>query len=136
LKPGHPNEVAGGKRPFHTIIPAFMTRDDKPVMSFGVMGADMQPQGHLQMTARTLDYKQNPQAAADGPRWKIAKSGDILLEARVPPQVAEGLRARGHRVMVTEPGSMEYGSAQLIRKVEDGYIAGSEPRRDGQAVGF
>ncbi|MFN0317935.1 MAG: gamma-glutamyltransferase family protein [Burkholderiales bacterium] len=136
LKPGHPNEVAGGKRPFHTIILAFMTRDGKPVTSFGVMGADMQPQGHLQMTARTLDYKQNPQAAADGPRWKIAKSGDILLEARVPSQVAEGLRARGHRVVVTEPGSMEYGSAQLIRKVDDGYIAGSEPRRDGQAVGF
>ncbi|MSQ58438.1 MAG: gamma-glutamyltransferase, partial [Betaproteobacteria bacterium] len=123
-------------RPFHTIIPAFMTRDAKPVMSFGVMGADMQPQGHVQMTARTLDYKQNPQAAADGPRWKIAKNGDILLEASVSSQVAEGLRARGHRVVVTEPGSMEYGSAQLIRKVDNGYVAGSEPRRDGQAAGF
>ncbi len=136
LQPGHANQVAGGKRPFHTIIPCFMTRDGQPVMSFGVMGADMQPQGHLQMTVRTLDYQQHPQAAADGPRWKIAKTGEILLEASVPSHVAEGLRARGHRVVMTEPGSMEYGSAQLIYKVEGGYVAGSEPRRDGQAVGF
>ncbi len=136
LQPGHPNVVAGGKRPFHTIIPCFMTRDGKPVMGYGVMGADMQPQGHLQMTLRTLDYKQNPQATADGPRWKVAKTGEILLEASVPSSVAQGLRTRGHRVVVTEPGSMEYGSAQLIRKVDGGYVAGSEPRRDGQAVGF
>ena len=113
-----------------------MTQNGKPVMSYGVMGADMQPQGHLQMTARTLDYKQNPQAAADGPRWKVMPNGDLLLESHTPSQLIEGLRMRGHRVVVTEPGNMQYGSAQLIHKVDGGYVAGSEPRRDGQAVGF
>ncbi len=78
LQPGHPNQVGGGKRPFHTIIPAFLSRDGKPVMSFGVMGGDMQPQGHLQMIVRMLDYGQNPQAAADAPRWKVSKSGECF----------------------------------------------------------
>lgn len=136
LEAGHPNRVEGGNRPFHTIIPCFMSKAGQAVMSYGVMGAEMQPQGHVQMTVRTLDYHQHPQAATDAPRWKIAKNGDILLEAAVPVNVVEGLRARGHRVVVTEPGSMEYGSAQLIHRVEGGYVAGSEPRRDGQAVGF
>ena len=139
LEPGHPNQVGGGKRPFHTIIPAFLTRDGKPVMSFGVMGGDMQPQGHLQMTVRMLDYGQNPQAAADAPRWKVSKTGDVLLEPAMAPDVVEGLRARGHRVRVSKKGEVEigsYGSAQLIYRVEDGYVAGSEGRRDGQAVGY
>jgi gamma-glutamyltranspeptidase/glutathione hydrolase len=139
LQPGHSNQVGGGKRPFHTIIPAFLTRDGKPVMSFGVMGGDMQPQGHLQMTVRMLDHGQNPQAAADAPRWKVSKTGELLLEPAVPADVAEGLRARGHRVRVSSKGEVEigsYGSAQLIYRVEGGYVAGSEGRRDGQAVGF
>ena len=139
LQSGHPNQVAGGKRPFHTIIPAFLTREGKPLMSFGVMGGDMQPQGHLQMTVRMLDYGQNPQAAADAPRWKVSKTGEVLLEPAFPPVVVEGLRDRGHRVRVSKKGEVEigsYGSAQLIYRVEGGYVAGSEPRRDGQAVGF
>jgi gamma-glutamyltranspeptidase/glutathione hydrolase len=139
LQPGHSNQVGGGKRPFHTIIPAFLTRDGKPVMSFGVMGGDMQPQGHLQMTVRMLDHGQNPQAAADAPRWKVSKTGELLLEPAVPADVAAGLRARGHRVRVSSKGEVEigsYGSAQLIYRVEGGYVAGSEGRRDGQAVGF
>jgi len=139
LQPGHPNQVGGGKRPFHTIIPAFLSRDGKPVMSFGVMGGDMQPQGHLQMIVRMLDYGQNPQAAADAPRWKVSKSGEVLLEPSVPTAVMEGLRDRGHRVRVSKKGEVEigsYGSAQLIYRVEGGYVAGSEGRRDGQAVGF
>ena len=139
LQSGHPNQVAGGKRPFHTIIPAFLTREGKPVMSFGVMGGDMQPQGHMQMTVRMLDYGQNPQAAADAPRWKVSKTGEVLLEPAFPPVVVEGLRDRGHRVRVSKKGEVEigsYGSAQLIYRIEGGYVAGSEPRRDGQAVGF
>ena len=139
LEPGHPNQVGGGKRPFHTIIPAFLTREGNPLMSFGVMGGDMQPQGHLQMTVRMLDYGQNPQAAADAPRWKVSKTGDVLLEPAVAPDVVEGLRARGHRVRVSKKGEFEigsYGSAQLIYRLEDGYVAGSEGRRDGQAVGY
>jgi gamma-glutamyltranspeptidase/glutathione hydrolase len=139
LQPGHPNEVGAGKRPFHTIIPAFLTRDGKPQMSFGVMGGDMQPQGHLQMTVRMLDFGQNPQAAADAPRWKVSKTGDVLLEPAMPQDIVQGLRDLGHRVRVSKRGEVEigsYGAAQLIYRVEGGYIAGSEGRRDGQAVGF
>ncbi len=139
LQPGHPNQVGGGKRPFHTIIPAFMTREGKPLMSFGVMGGDMQPQAHLQMTVRMLDYRQNPQAATDAPRWKVSKSGEVLLEPSFPTAVVEGLRDRGHVARVSKRGEVEigsYGSAQLIYRVEGGYVAGSEGRRDGQAVGY
>jgi gamma-glutamyltranspeptidase/glutathione hydrolase len=136
LTHGHPNEVGPRKRPFHTIIPAFMTRDGRPVMSFGVMGADMQPQGHVQMVTRVVDYAQNPQAAADAPRWKIALDGSLLLEAGVPGQTARELSRRGHLVHIAPLDSMEFGSAQLIYKLDDGYLAASEPRRDGQAVGF
>ncbi len=136
LQPGHPNLVGGGKRPFHTIIPAFMTRDGKPVMSFGVMGADMQPQGHVQMAVRLIDYGQNPQAAADAPRWKITLDGALLLEHAIAENVAQGLAQLGHRIVRAAPGSTEFGAAQLIHRLDDAYVAASEPRRDGQAVGF
>jgi gamma-glutamyltranspeptidase / glutathione hydrolase len=136
LQPGHPNLVGGGKRPFHTIIPAFLTRDGKPVMSFGVMGADMQPQGHMQMVIRLIDYGQNPQAAADAPRWKIALDGSLLLEHAIAEDVVRGLAQLGHRVVRASPGSTEFGAAQLVHRLGDAYVAASEPRRDGQAVGF
>jgi len=136
LQPGHPNLVGGGKRPFHTIIPAFLTRDDQPVMSFGVMGADMQPQGHLQMLVRLIDYRQNPQTAADAPRWKITLDGGLLLEQAIPEDVARGLAQLGHRVVRASAGSTEFGAAQLVHRIDGAYLAASEPRRDGQAVGF
>jgi len=136
LEPGHPNIVGGGKRPFHTIIPAFLTRQNEPVMSFGVMGADMQPQGHMQMMVRTIDYHQNPQAAADAPRWKIMLDGALLLEHAVAEEVARGLAQLGHRVVRAPVGSTEFGAAQLIYRLGDVYVGASEPRRDGQAVGF
>ena len=136
LQSGHPNLVGGGKRPFHTIIPAFLTRDAKPVMSFGVMGADMQPQGHMQMVVRLVDYGQNPQAAADAPRWKITMDGGVLLEQAIAEDVARGLAQLGHRVVRASPGNTEFGAAQLIHRLDDAYVAASEPRRDGQAVGF
>ena len=136
LQPGHPNLVGGGKRPFHTIIPAFLTRAGKPVMSFGVMGADMQPQGHMQMVIRLVDYRQNPQVAADAPRWKITLDGTVLLEQAIAEEVARGLAQLGHRVVRAPAGSTEFGAAQLIHRLDDAYVAASEPRRDGQAVGF
>jgi gamma-glutamyltranspeptidase/glutathione hydrolase len=136
LESGHPNQVGPGKRPFHTIIPAFVTQDGQPLLSFGVMGADMQPQGHVQMMVRIADYKQNPQAAADGPRWKVFKGRQIALEHAVPASVAAELARRGHQVRQTERWNMEFGASQLIYRVERGYVAASEPRRDGQAVGF
>jgi gamma-glutamyltranspeptidase/glutathione hydrolase len=135
LQPGHPNLVGGGKRPFHTIIPAFLSRSGQPVMSFGVMGAEMQPQGHLQMIVRLLDYGQNPQAAADAPRWKVIPDG-VLLEQAVPEPLAAGLAERGHRIVRAAAQSTEFGAAQLVYRLDSGYLAASEPRRDGQAVGF
>jgi gamma-glutamyltranspeptidase/glutathione hydrolase len=136
LDPQHANCVGPRKRPFHTIIPAFATQRGKPLMSFGVMGADMQPQGHLQMITRLVDYQQNPQACADGPRWKITLEGQIALEHTVPDAVVAELARRGHSVRHTERWNMEYGAAQLIYRLDDGYVAASEPRRDGQAVAF
>jgi gamma-glutamyltranspeptidase/glutathione hydrolase len=100
------------------------------------MGADMQPQGHVQIIVRLADYGQNPQAAADGPRWKVFRGRQIALEHAVSAQVAAELARRGHQVRHTERWNLEFGAAQLIYRVDGGYVAASEPRRDGQAVGF
>jgi gamma-glutamyltranspeptidase/glutathione hydrolase len=135
LQKGHPNCVAGHKRPFHTIIPAFVTQNDRPLMSLGVMGAHMQPQGHVQMMVRIFDYGQNPQAACDAPRWHVAPDGSVQLEPGVPPEAVEGLRDRGHRVTTGAPASL-FGGAQMIFRLQDGYVSASDPRKDGQAVGY
>ncbi len=136
LDPKHPNCVAGGKRPYHTIIPGFVTREGRPVMSFGVMGGPMQPQGHLQMMVRLADYAQNPQAAADAPRWRVDGGLDVSVEPGFAPGVLEELRRRGHRLKTDRPPSA-FGGAQLVwRLAGGGYCAGSDPRKDGHAVGF
>jgi gamma-glutamyltranspeptidase/glutathione hydrolase len=83
-----------------------------------------------------IDYGQNPQAAADAPRWKIMLDGSLLLEHAISEEVTRGLARLGHRVVRALPGSTEFGAAQLIHRVDDAYLAASEPRRDGQAVGF
>jgi gamma-glutamyltranspeptidase/glutathione hydrolase len=140
LEEGHPNVVAGGKRPFHTIIPGFLTRNGKPQMSFGVMGGNMQPQGHLQTLVRMLTYRQQPQAACDAPRWRVAKGLSIDFESTMALSLAGGLKALGHRFEPTSDSYDDYGSGQFIWKVsddlDDGYIAASDSRRDGQAVGY
>jgi gamma-glutamyltranspeptidase/glutathione hydrolase len=137
LEPGHPNQVGPGKRPFHTIIPAFASGPAGPLMSFGVMGADMQAQGHVQMMVRVRDYGQNVQAAADGPRWKVLPDRTLLVESHMPAATVAGLAALGHHVRQTERWAMDYGSAQLVCRLDaGGYLAASESRRDGQAVGF
>jgi len=135
LEKGHPNQVDGGKRPYHTIIPGFVTRDGKPVLSFGVMGGYMQPQGHVQMVVRLFDYGQNPQAACDAPRWHIAEDGLISLEAGTPEPVVAELSRRGHTITREDP-YWGYGGAQLILKDGDAYCAASDPRKDGQALAF
>ena len=135
LEPGHPNVVAPGKRPFHTIIPAFITRDGKPLASFGVMGGPMQAQGHLQMVSRLVDHGQNPQAASDAPRWQILDDGQVALEPGFDEGVASALEARGHRVY-RAPDDRAFGGAQLIVRLPDGYVAGSDHRKDGQAAAF
>ncbi len=141
----HPNLVAGGKRPFHTIIPGFLTRETEdgqtvPQMSFGVMGGNMQPQGHLQSLVRMLVHRQQPQAACDAPRWKVATRLAVDLEGTMAPGLVQGLVALGHEVEATDDAYMDYGSGQFIWKLsddaEDGYVAASDSRRDGQAVGY
>ncbi len=134
------NQVAPGKRPFHTIIPAFLTKDGKPVMSYGVMGANMQPQGHMQTLVRMLDYKQSPQAACDAPRWRYNAGFEINVESAMNQNTVQGLAARGHRMEVINDSYQDFGAGQFIwlagdPKVE-GYVAASDARRDGQAVGF
>ena len=136
MKPGHANQVGPQKRPFQTIIPGFVTRDGKPVMSFGVMGGSMQPQGHLQVMVRIADYGQNPQAASDGPRFRIVQGMDVNVEGGLAATTVEELTRRGHRIVELKEGYMDFGSAQLIWKLDGGYLAASDPRRDGQAVGF
>ncbi|AQV03085.1 gamma-glutamyltransferase family protein [Desulfococcus multivorans] len=135
LTPGHPNRVAGGKRPYHTIIPGFVTRNGAPLMSFGVMGAHMQPQGHVQMIVRIFDYGQNPQTASDAPRWQVLEDGTLALEKGISPGTAADLEARGHRITGGLP-PFGFGGAQLILRLEKGYCAASDHRKDGCAVGF
>jgi gamma-glutamyltranspeptidase/glutathione hydrolase len=136
LKPGHPNEVGPRKRPFHTIIPGFLTRNAEPVMSFGVMGGNMQPQGHIQMVIRLVDYNQNPQACADAPRWYVGEDMSVSLEEAVPGAVKEELARRGHHVIPMDRPMFGFGGAQLIHRLDDGYCAATDPRKDGCAVGY
>ena len=134
------NQVAPGKRPFHTIIPAFLTQNGQPVMSFGVMGANMQPQGHMQTLVRMLDYGQSPQAACDAPRWRFNAGFEINVESALNPACAQALAERGHRVEVINDSYQDFGAGQFIWRAGDpkveGYVAASDSRRDGQAVGF
>jgi gamma-glutamyltranspeptidase/glutathione hydrolase len=138
LDNGHPNQVAPGKRPFQTIIPGFLTDlANKPLMSFGVMGGHMQAQGHVQMVTRICDYGQNPQAASDAPRWIVNPDGTVGLEESLKANVGATLEAMGHKIAPAEAVNFAFGGAQLIwRQNEDGYIAGSDHRKDGGAVGY
>ena len=135
VKQGHPNCVDGGKRPFHTIIPGFVTRDNQPLVSFGVMGGSMQPQGHVQMMVRIIGYGQNPQTACDAPRWFVDENFNIALENGFSPRVVNELKQRGHTIIKDPPTHM-FGGAQVIHRLENGYCAASDPRKDGQAVGY
>jgi gamma-glutamyltranspeptidase/glutathione hydrolase len=135
VQPGHPNCVGPKKRPYQTIIPGFVTKDGRPVMSFGVMGGTMQPQGHAQVMVRIADYGQSPQAACDGARFRVVQGMDVSVEDNFPAAALDELKRRGHRI-VTVDDYNQFGCAQLIWKLEGGYFAASDPRRDGQAVGF
>lgn len=140
LDPAHPNCVAPHKRPFHTIIPAFLTRAGAPVMSFGVMGGNMQPQGHVQTLTRMLLAKQQPQAACDAPRWKWDSGLKVDLEPTMPAAVREELARRGHQIAKIEDSYMDFGAGQFIWRLGDpaidGYLAASDARRDGLAAGY
>ncbi len=135
LQPGHPNCVGPRKRPYQTIIPGFVTREGKPVMSFGVMGGTMQPQGHAQVMVRIADYDQSPQAACDGPRFRVVQGMDVSIESAFRPDVIDELKRRGHKIVTLADDYNQFGCAQLIWKLDGGYYTASDPRRDGQ-VGF
>lgn len=121
----------------HTIIPGFITHQGAPFASFGVMGGNMQAQGHVQMMRQLVDLQRNPQAAVDAPRFRVEAGPRVMLEAHTPSAVLEHLRAQGHILDPRPADSLEFGSAQVIQCLPDGgYIAASDPRRDGQAVGY
>ncbi|NTW00084.1 MAG: gamma-glutamyltransferase family protein [Oscillochloris sp.] len=133
---GHPNCVAPGRRPYHTIIPGFLSKGGRPVGPFGVMGGHMQPQGHTQVIVNTLDYGMHPQAALDAPRWRWEKDESLRLELETSRHVIEGLAARGHQVII-EAAHADFGRGQIIWQHDDGtYVAGTEMRCDGVAAGW
>lgn len=141
LDEGHPNQLGPGKKPYHTIIPGFVTRpladgSEEPVMTFGVMGGFMQPQGHLQVLLRMRDDEQNPQAALDAPRWQVYSGLNVSIEPGFDDSVYDDLESRGHAVRRSRRRSASFGRGQVIYKLDDGYVAGSDLRADGQAVGF
>jgi gamma-glutamyltranspeptidase/glutathione hydrolase len=137
LESGHPNQVGPRKRPFHTIIPGFLTRGGEPLMSFGVMGASMQAQGHVQITSRIADFAQNPQASSDAPRWRIMDDNrGVTVEWNMPAEVVDALQKMGHPVKVSPRLDTEFGSAQLAMRVGNGYIAAADHRKDGYPMGF
>lgn len=142
----HPNVYAPGKRPFHTIIPAFVTKEGKPFLSFGVMGGAMQPQGQVQVLSNIIDFGMNVQEAGDAPRWRhngsstptgevMTGGGTVQLEVGISPEVVKQLRSRGHQV---QQGRGFYGGYQAIMWDEQNkvYWGASEMRQDGQAAGF
>ncbi|MFL5625084.1 MAG: gamma-glutamyltransferase family protein [Ktedonobacteraceae bacterium] len=136
LDPSHPNCLEPGKRPFHTIIPAFLSRDGQAIGPFGVMGGHMQPQGHVQMVVNTVDYHMDPQASLDAPRWYWSKDRYVRVEPTFDASVVEALTQRGHEVQVDD--EIEFvGCGQIIWRLPSGvYIAGSDGRADGCALGY
>ena len=136
LDEAHPNRLEPGKRPFHTIIPGFLTKDGRAAGPFGVMGAHMQPQGHLQLISNTLDAGMDPQAALDEPRWYWAQGRRVHGEPGIPAGTRAELASRGHEV-TTEDATQLVGCGQAIWRLPDGgYVAGTEPRADGCAAGY
>jgi len=137
LAEGHPNEAAPGKRPFHTIIPGFITRHGQAWSSFGVMGGFMQPQGHLQVGLNLVEFGMDPQAALDAPRFQWVRDRVVGVETAVDPATRAALARRGHELQPADQ-PLQYGGGQVIvRDPETGVlIAGSEPRKDGAAVGW
>lgn len=136
LEEGHPNQLAPGKRPYHTIIPGMVLKDGKLYMSYGLMGGAMQPQGHVQFLLAHLEFGLNIQEAADVPRWRHLDGARVLLEHGTPKETMQALEALGHDV---DPANLsEFGSAQavLVHPETGTYFGASDPRRDGAAIGF
>ena len=132
MEHGHPNQIAPNKRPFHTIIPAFVSKDGAPWLSFGVMGGSMQPQGHVQVMLNMVEFGMDPQEAIDAARFRH-DSGTTVAVERLDVDVAAGLEALGHELC--DPDGVGFGGAQAILKLAQGWAAASDPRKDGIAAG-
>ncbi|MDG1998327.1 MAG: gamma-glutamyltransferase family protein [Amylibacter sp.] len=138
LDPNSPNYVGPNKRPFQTIIPGFLMGPEKPLMSFGVMGGPMQAQGHLQMVLRTQLWRQDVQMAVDAPRWRVTEGLSVACETTLPKMICDALKSMEHELSFEEPDvAFGFGGAQLIHRLPNGgYVGGSDPRKDGTAVGY
>jgi gamma-glutamyltranspeptidase / glutathione hydrolase len=139
LEPTHPNEAAGGKRPYHTIIPGFISHRGQAWSSFGVMGGFMQPQGHLQVGLNLVEFGMDPQTALDAPRFNWLHDKTVALEAGIEPAIWSELAGRGHDLLPPQAAQQQhYGGGQAIVRDADSavLIGGSEPRNDGMAVGW
>ena len=138
LTPGLPNTAAPGKRPFHTLIPAFVTRSEngreQPYMSFGLMGGGMQAQGHVQFLLNHLVFGMDLQEAIDAPRFRHLDGLRVAIETPVGDTVRAALTAMGHQLV--DEGPVSFGGAQAIVRLPKGFAAGSDPRKDGMAVGY
>ena len=134
--PGHENCLAPGKKPYHTIIPGFLTKNGRAVGPFGVMGAFMQPQGHVQVIMNTLDFGMNPQDSLDAPRWQWINGKNVEMEQGFPPTTIKGLASKGHTIR-TVSGPESFGRGQIIwRDAEGIMVGGTEPRADGAIAGW
>jgi gamma-glutamyltranspeptidase/glutathione hydrolase len=132
MEEGHPNQIAANKRPFHTIIPAFATKDGAPWLSFGVMGGAMQPQGHVQVMLNLIEYGMDPQEAIDAARFRHFSGTRVAIE-NLDPEVGSRLEALGHELR--DPLGVAFGGGQAILKLPRGWAAASDPRKDGMAAG-
>ena len=136
LDPRHPNRIAPGKRPYHTIIPAFVTKDGRPWLSFGLMGGDMQPQGHVQVLVNMIDLGLNVQAAGDAARFHHFQQANVVAcESGIDAAVLQALADMGHR-LVWAPGAHGGYQAIMVDPASGAYVGGSDPRKDGQAIGY
>ena len=130
----HENALLGGKRPYHTIIPGFLTKDGKPVGPFGIMGGWMQPQAHVQVVQNMIEWHLNPQAALDAPRWQWVGGKNVEVEQDTPNHIVRLLQRRGHNIIV-QPDPYHMGRGQVIVRSEDGVLCGAtEKRTDGQIM--
>lgn len=133
LEEGHPNELKGGKRPMHTIIPGMLAKDGKPFMPFGVMGGAYQPTGHARFVSNMIDFGMDPQAAIDAPR-AFSDKGDMKVERGYSDTVRAELAEMGHKVVIPDTA---IGGAQAIQMHDSGVLEGaSDPRKDGCALGY
>jgi gamma-glutamyltranspeptidase/glutathione hydrolase len=136
LQAGHPNVIEPGKRPYHTIIPGFLTKGGKAIGPFGVMGGFMQPQGHVQMVMNTVDFGLNPQASLDAPRWEWKEGNKVAIERSTSEHLFYGLEGLGHEVAWNN-NRVALGRGQIIWRNDEGILCGgTEPRTDGAVAAW